>query len=287
MGKAKSEMSGLGSIAKKAAAIAAAAWGALKIGQFIGDAVQVYSDFDQAMANTAAIAGATAEQYEQLEAAALAMGRKTTKSATECAEALGYMSLAGWDVKTSIQSLEPILRLSEATQMDLATCSDLVTDSMSALGLETSRLGEYLDVAAMANNKSNQTAQQLMEAYLGVGGTLKGLNVPLQTSATALGVLANRGIKGSEAGNALNAILVNLTTGTGQAGKMMEKLGISAFDSSGKFIGLEETLRLVMNATAGMTEEQRNAALAAIGGKQHIDALNALMAGLNATTADG
>lgn len=287
MGKAKSEMTGLGSIAKKAAAIAAAAWGALKIGQFIGDAVKVYSDFDQAMANTAAIAGATAEQYGQLEAAALEMGRKTTKSATECAQALGYMSLAGWDVKTSIASLEPVLRLSEATQMDLATCSDLVTDSMSALGLESNRLSEYLDVAAMANNKSNQTAQQLMEAYLGVGGTLKGLNVPLQTSATALGVLANRGIKGSEAGNALNAILVNLTTGTGQAGKMMEKLGISAFDSNGKFIGLEETLRLVMKATEGMTEEQRNAALAAIGGKQHIDALNALMAGLNATTADG
>ena len=197
------------------------------------------------------------------------------------------MSLAGWDVNESIAGLEPILRLSEATGMDLATCSDLVTDSLSALNLQVDDLGEYLDVAAMANNKSNQTAQMLMEAYIAVGGTMKNLHVPIQESAAALGVLANRGIKGSEAGTALNAVINNLTTGTGQAGKMMDKLGISAFDSSGKFIGLAETIRVVDEATKGMTEEQRNAALAALGGKEHIDALNDLISGLNTTTADG
>ena len=171
--------------------------------------------------------------------------------------------------------------------MDLATCSDLVTDSLSALGLQVNDLGDYLDVAAMANNKSNQTAQMLMEAYIAVGGTMKNLNVPIQESAAALGVLANRGIKGSEAGTALNAVINNLTTGTGQAGKMMDKLGISAFDSNGKFIGLAETIRVVDEATKDMTEEQRNAALAALGGKEHIDALNDLISGLNTTTADG
>lgn len=287
MGTAETKMQSLGSIAAKAAAIAAAAWGALKIGQFVGDAVSTYADFDQAMANTAAICGATADDYARLQQAALDMGKATTKTATESAEALGYMSLAGWDVNESIAGLEPILRLSEATQMDLATCSDLVTDSLSALGLQVNDLGEYLDVAAMANNKSNQTAQMLMEAYIAVGGTMKNLNVPIQESAAALGVLANRGIKGSEAGTALNAVINNLTTGTGQAGKMMDKLGISAFDSSGKFIGLAETIRVVDEATKDMTEEQRNAALAALGGKEHIDALNDLISGLNATTADG
>lgn len=100
-------------------------------------------------------------------------------------------------------------------------------------------------------------------------------------------MLANRGIKGSEAGTALNAVINNLTTGTGQAGKMMDKLGISAFDSNGKFIGLAETIRVVDKATKDMTEEQRNAALAALGGKEHIDALNDLISGLNTTTADG
>ena len=287
MGTAETKMQSLGSIAAKAAAVAAAAWGALKIGQFVGDAVSTYADFDQAMANTAAICGATADDYARLQQAALDMGKTTTKTATESAEALGYMSLAGWDVNESIAGLEPILRLSEATGMDLATCSDLVTDSLSALNLQVDDLGEYLDVAAMANNKSNQTAQMLMEAYIAVGGTMKNLHVPIQESATALGVLANRGIKGSEAGTALNAVINNLTTGTGQAGKMMDKLGISAFDSNGKFIGLAETIRVVDEATKDMTEEQRNAALAALGGKEHIDALNDLISGLNTTTADG
>lgn len=287
MGTAETKMQSLGSIAAKAAKLAAAAWGAVKIGQFVSDAVSTYADFDQAMANTAAICGATADDYVRLQQAALDMGKATTKTATESAEALGYMSLAGWDVNESIAGLEPILRLSEATQMDLATCSDLVTDSLSALGLQVDDLGEYLDVAAMANNKSNQTAQMLMEAYIAVGGTMKNLHVPIQESAAALGVLANRGIKGSEAGTALNAVINNLTTGTGQAGKMMDKLGISAFDSSGKFIGLAETIRVVDEATKGMTEEQRNAALAALGGKEHIDALNDLISGLNTTTADG
>lgn len=287
VGDAGAKLTNLGTIAQKAAAVAAAAWGALKLGEFISSAVGTYQEFEQAMANTAAIAGATGEQYDALQAAALEMGKATSKSAKECADALGYMSLAGWDVNTSIASLEPVLRLSEATGMDLARCSDLVTDSMSALGVEAKDLAGYLDVAAMANNKSNQTAEMLMEAYIGVGGTMKNLNVPIQESAAALGVLANRGIKGSEAGTALNAVLNNLTTGTGQAGTMMKKLGISAFDSSGKFIGLEETIRMVSDATKGMTEEERNAALAAIGGKQHIDALNDLISGLTTTTADG
>ena len=287
MGTAETKMQSLGSVAAKAAKLAAAAWGAVKIGQFVSDAVNTYADFDQAMANTAAICGATADDYARLQQVALDMGKATTKTATESAEALGYMSLAGWDVNESIAGLEPILRLSEATQMGLATSSDLVTDSLSALGLQVDDLGGYLDVVAMANNKSNQTAQMLMEAYIAVGGTMKNLHVPIQESAAALGVLANRGIKGSEAGTALNAVINNLTTGTGQAGKMMDKLGISAFDSNGKFIGLAETLRVVDEATKDMTEEQRNAALVALGGKEHIDALNDLISGLNTTTADG
>ena len=287
VGSVNKKLGSIGNAAKTAAKVAVAAFAAVKIGDFISDAVDTYSEFNQTMASTSAIAGANAEEMQKLEAAALEMGKKTTKTATEASEALGYMALAGWDVDTSISALEPVLRLSEATQMDLATCSDLVTDSMSALGLSVDELSNYLDVATKANNKSNQTAQQLMEAYVGVGGVLNGLGVPLDESAAALGVLANRGIKGSEAGNKLSTVLINLTSGTGQAGKMMEKLGISAFDSEGKFIGLEKTLQLVNEATAGLSEEERNAALAAIGGKTQIDTLNDLLAGLNTTTEDG
>lgn len=262
-----------------AAGAAVTAVGAASIG--------VGKEFESAMSSWAATANATGEDYEKARAAAMEMGRSTSKTATESARALEYMALAGWDVETSIAGLPGVLRLSEATGMDLARTSDLVTDSMSALGVETEGLAGYLDVAAKANNKSNQTAEQLMEAYLGVGGTMKNLGIPIQESATALGILANRGIKGSEAGNALNAVMVNLTTGTGQAGKMMEKLGISAFDSDGKFLGLRETLSTVNDALSGLNEEERNAALAFIGGKQHVDALNDLMSGLNTTVAEG
>lgn len=248
---------------------------------------KVGKEFETAMDSVAATAHATDEQYAQLEAAAMEMGRTTSKTAAESANALEYMALAGWSVEDSIAGLPGILHLSEATGLDLARASDLVTDSMAALGLTVDDLSGYLDVAAKANNKSNQTAEQLMEAYLGVGGTMHNLNVPITESATALGVLANRGIKGSEAGTALNAIMINLTTGTGQAGKAMEALGVSAFDSEGNFIGLEATLQQVNAALEGCTEEQRNAYLAAIGGKHHVDALNDLMAGLNTTLENG
>ena len=287
VGGVNKKLESIGKAAKTAAKVATAAFAAVKVADFAKDAVETYTEFNQAMATTSALAGANTEEMQKLEAAALEMGKKTTKTATEASEALGYMALAGWDVETSISALEPVLRLSEATQMDLATCSDLVTDSMSALGLTVDELSGYLDVACKANNKSNQTAQQLMEAYIGCGGTLNNLNISVEDSATALGVLANRGIKGSEAGNKLNSVLVNLTSGTGQAGEMMEKLGISAFDSEGNFIGLEETLQVLNKALAGLTEEERNAALAAIGGKTQIDTLNDLLSGLNTTTADG
>jgi len=249
--------------------------------------IETGREFEAAMSSWSATATATNGEYALAREAAMEWGRKTSKTATESAEALEYMALAGWSVQDSIAGLPGVLRLSEATGLDLARTSDLVTDSMSALGIEIQDLGIYLDVAAAANNKSNQTAEHLMNAYLGVGGTMKNLRVPIQESATALGVLANRGIKGSEAGNALNAVMVNLTTGTGQAGKMMKKLKVSAFDAKGNFIGLSETLNVLDRAISKLNEEDRNKALAAIGGKQHVDALNALMSGLNTTVAEG
>lgn len=249
--------------------------------------VQVGKEFEASMSDAAATANASTEEFAKMEQAAMEMGKTTSKTASESAEALKYMSLAGWDVDTSISALPSVLKMSEASGMELAQTSDLVTDSMAALGVTVEQLPGYLDVATKAQTKSNQSAQQLMEAYLGVGGTMKNLNVPIEESATALGVLANRGIKGSEGGNALNAVMVNLTTGTGQAGKMMQQLGVSAFDQQGKFIGLEATLQQLDTALQGYSEEQKNAALAAIGGKQHMDALNALMAGLNTTNEEG
>lgn len=270
------------------AATVAVAATAAKVMKEVGEySVQVGMEFETAMSDAAATANASTEDFAKMEQAAMEMGKTTSKTASESANALEYMALAGWDVDTSISALPSVLKMSEASGMDLGRTSDLVTDSMAALGVSVNDLPNYLDVATKAQTKSNQSSEQLMEAYIGVGGTMKNLNVPIEESATALGVLANRGIKGSEAGNALNAVMVNLTTGTGQAGKMMQELGISAFDSQGNFIGLEETLQELNTSLQGYSEEERNAALAAIGGKQHMDALNDLMAGLNTTNEEG
>lgn len=247
----------------------------------------VGADFESSMSSWAATAQATKEEYVAAKAAAMEMGRSTSKTASESANALEYMALAGWSVEKSIKGLPSVLKLSEATALELATTSDLVTDSMSATGVEVDNLSHYLDVVAMANNKSNQTAQQLMEAYISVGGTMKNLNVPIEESATVLGMLANRGIKGSEAGNALNAVINNMTTRFGKAGKMMDKLGLSAFDSEGKFKGLKQTFLELNERLEGMSEEERNLALASLGGKEHTDALNDIMQGLTTTLADG
>ncbi|MCI8536753.1 MAG: phage tail tape measure protein [Hungatella sp.] len=255
----------------------------------LADTVKTGMDFESAMASAAATSGIdkTSKDYEKMEKAARQAGATTTKTAAESANALEYMALAGWDVDTSIQALPSILRLSEATGMDLARTSDMITDSMAALGLTVDELPTYLDKVAKAQNSSNQSAEQLLEAYLGVGGQFKNLGIDVTESATALGVMANRGLKGSEAATALNAVLINLTTGAGEAGDMMEHLGISAFDESGKFIGLQNVLLKVNQSMAGMTDKQKNATLAALGGKVHVDDLNKLLAGLNETNVEG
>lgn len=248
-------------------------------------AVDVGMDFDKAMSSWKGTAKATEAEFNIAREAAMKYGRETTKTATESANALEYMALAGWSVNDSVKALPSVLKLSEATNLDLARTSDLVTDSMSATGEVIGENGEnlqrFLDVATTANNKSNQTAEQLMEAWIQTGGVFKGLRVDIEDSATALGVLANRGIKGSEAGTALNAIMINLTTGAGQAGKAMKKLGVSAF-KDGKFKGLKQTLTDVRDKLAGLTEEEQNFYKARIGGKHHIDAFTHLLNGLDA-----
>lgn len=269
--------------AKKAVALATAFVG---IGAIKG-AVNTFSDFQASMSNVKALTGATGAEFEALENAALEMGKKTSKTAKESADALGYMALAGWDSATAIKGLEPVLRLSEAGALDLARTSDLVTDSMSALGVKVDDLPGFLDQVAQTSRKANTDVGMLMEAFIGVGGTMNSLGVPLDEANTALGVLANRGIKGSEAGNKLNSLLVNVTTGAGQAGTAMKQLGVKAFDSQGKFKGLENVLKEINAKTKELTEEQRNSYYAMIGGKTQVDTLNALMSGLNTTTAEG
>ena len=279
------KLDSIGKAAKTAAKIATAAFAAVKIGDFVKDAVDTYSEFNQAMAETAGIAGATEDEYKQLQAAAQEMGKRTTKTATEAAQALGYMSLAGWNVNDSISALEPVLRLSEATSMDLATCSDLVTDSMSALGLGVDDLTNYLNVAVQANNKSNTTAQALMEAMIGCGGAAKSAGMDYKQTAAALGILANNGIKGAEAGTALNSMLVRMTT-KDVAQKAFKELGVSIYDSSGAMRNMQDILVELNGAMSGLSQEQKNNYMAAIAGTNYYTQFGYLLEGV-AEGADG
>ena len=243
----------------------------------VAGAVDTFKNFEQAMANVAAASeiNQMSEDYALLEKAALDAGKVSSKTATEAAQALGKLSLAGWDVQDSISGLMPILKLSEATAMDLDFAADIVTDTMASLGLKVNDMPAYLDKLAKAQSKSNMTATQLMESYVAVGGTMNSFNVPVEESAAILGLMANRGTKGAEAGNSLNSVLVNLTTRTGQAGEALKKLDFSAFDEeSGKFIGLENSLYLLKEKLSGASDEQMAYFTAAIGGKIQLGMCN-------------
>lgn len=285
MKSVNSSLDSMTAMAKNAAKLVTASFAAVQVGQFIGDAVATYASFEQSMANTAAIANASAVDYQRLEEAALEMGKATTKTATEASEALGYMALAGWNVDDSITALEPVLRLSEATQMDLATCSDLVTDSMSALGLSVDELSGYLDVCTAANNNANTTAEALMEAFIGCGGAAKTIGADVLDTATALGVLANNGTKGAEAGTALNSMLVRISS-KDTAIAAMESLGVSAFDASGNFIGLQEVLVDLQGALSDLSTEEQAAYMAQIAGTNYYTEMSYLLDSV-AQSADG
>lgn len=240
-------------------------------------AIKVGTDFETSMSHVAAVSGATGEDLERLKAKAREMGATTNKSASEAADAMGYMALAGWDTQQMLAGIEPMLKLSSAGNIDLARTADLVTDSMSALGVEINELDAYLDVMAKTAQSSNTDIDQLGEAFITAGGKLRDLGIDFKEGAIALGLMANAGIKGSEAGRGLSAILTNLTAPTGQAKKALEELGISVFDTNGEFIGIEQALKKVDGALSGMTQEQQAMYKSMIAGKEHAKTFSALM----------
>lgn len=276
---AKNELEGMSSTAKKVAGLIATAFGAIKIKDFVKESVDTFSDYEQSLANTAAIANATKTEQEQLNEAAREAGKATTKTAQESADALGYMALAGWNVKESTSALQPVLKLSAASNMDLATCSDLVTDSMSALKLQVKDLPEYLDMVTKAQNSSNMNSQQMMEAYIKAGGAARTLGVSAKDTGVALGILANNGTKGAEGGTALNAMLTRLGSNK-NALSMMGALGISIFDAQGKFVGLEEALKRINAGVSKLSTEDQAKALKEIAGTNYYSKMAYLLDGV-------
>lgn len=272
-GFAKTAVIGIG------AAVAAVGAGMVA---FSKDAIGVGSQFDAAMSQVAATMGTTVDQIGNLTDFAMEMGATTAFSATEAAEALNYMALAGYDAETSMSMLPNVLNLAAAGNIGLARASDMVTDAQTALGLTLPQTEKLVDQMAKTSSKTNTSVEQLGDAILTVGGTAKNLAGGTTELATVLGVLADNGIKGAEGGTALRNIILALSAPTDQAAKALDDLGVSAYDADGNLRALPEVFADLNGAMEGMTQGQKTEVLNTIFNKVDLKAANALLA----TSAD-
>lgn len=285
LNKAMKNLDSLETTGRRVATGVATAFAAVNITRLAEDAVSTYSEFEQAMKNTAAIANATVSDYEKMEDAARAAGRATTMTATESAEAMGYMALAGWNAEESVSGLMPVLKLAEATGAELQQTSDLVTDSMSALGLKVKDISTYLNMLVAGNNNANTTAIMLMQSLTKTGGAAKVLDASLEDTITAVGILANNGTKAEEAGTAMNSMLTRIATNS-KALDALDQIGVKIFDAQGNFIGLKNTLVEIDAALSGRSIEDRTAILKNIAGTRYFSRMEYLLAGVR-SGADG
>lgn len=279
---AEDALSGLDSISNVAMAgmAAATAATATAVASAISDATETYKGFESEIKTVQSISGASATEFLALKEAAMDAGRTTIFTATEAASALEYTSLAGWSVQESIAGMPGIIKMTAATGKELKTTSDLLTDSMSALGIGVDGLDTYMDKLIQTNNKANTNAEQLMEALIGSGGAAKTLGVSLDDTISSLGVFANNGLKGTEAGTALNAIFVRLAGNT-QAIKELGNLGVDIWDSNGQFIGFEQTLERINVAMSNLNSEQRSMSLKKIAGVNYYSEMAYLLESVN------
>lgn len=268
----------LGNLAANAARdIANAVAGAFKTAaEYV---VETGSSFEASMSQVAATMGITAaaDEYGVLSAAAKEMGATTKYSATQAGEALNYLALAGYDAQKSVEALPVVLNTAAAGGIDLAYASDMITDSMSALGLQTNELAGFSDKLAKTSQKSNTSVAQLGEAILTVGGTAKSLSGGVEELDTMLGLIADNGIKGAEGGTALRNIILSLSAPTDTAAAALENLGIKVFDDEGKMRDLADVFSELDGALAPLTEQKKTQALSDIFNKVDLKAVNALL----------
>ena len=241
--------------------------------------VETGSSFEASMSQVAATMGITsaADEYGVLSAAAKEMGATTKYSATQAGEALNYLALAGYDAQKSVEALPVVLNTAAAGGIDLAYASDMITDSMSALGLQTNELAGFSDKLAKTSQKSNTSVAQLGEAILTVGGTAKSLSGGVEELDTMLGLIADNGIKGAEGGTALRNIILSLSAPTDTAAAALENLGIKVFDDEGKMRDLADVFGEIDGALAPLTEQKKTQALSDIFNKVDLKAVNALL----------
>lgn len=240
-------------------------------------ATKTGAEFESAMSKVSALSGATGKDLSTLEKAAREMGRTTRYGSTEAANALSYMSLAGWDTQQMVKGLKPVLNLASAGQMDLAQASDIVTDMMSMFGLEAEQAGRATDVFAVAQANSNTTVSQLGEALKKSGSAAAAAGQSLEDTSAILGVLANNGIKGSEAGTALNAMFRDLQAAAVDGKVAIGDTSVAVYDANGNMRSMVDIIADVEKATEGMTQEQKHNALASIFQQRSLKGMNTLL----------
>lgn len=250
------------------------------------ESIEAGMTFDKAMSQVAATMGVTNNDIQDLTAFAKEMGSTTAFSATEAAEALNYMALAGYDSETSMKMLPNVLNLAAAGTMDLATASDMVTDSQTALGLSIEETNTLVDQMAQTSSKSNTSVQQLGDAILTVGPTARNISGGITEMNTVLGVLADNGIKGSEAGTHLRNIMMSLSAPTDKAAGTLKNLGVSAVDAEGNMRPIPDIMRDLNVAMDGLTQEEKTQALSNIFNKFDLASVNALLGAAANNTKD-
>ena len=274
-GLASSLGKGFGNAMKVAGAAVGAATTA--VGAFAVSAVKAGASFDSSMAQVAATMGKTVDEIGELRDFAQQMGSTTAFSATQAADALNYMALAGYDAETSMKMLPNVLNLAAAGNMELATASDMVTDAQTALGLSLEETEKLVDMMAKASSKSNTSVSQLGEAILTVGGTAKTLSGGTNELNTALGVLADNGIKGSEGGTKLRNAILSLSSPTDDAAAALEGLGVQTKDAQGNLRPLKDIMGELSQSLDGLGTAERAEVISSIFNKTDIGAVNALL----------
>lgn len=246
----------------------------LEIGR---DIIQTGEQFTASMSEVQAISGATGEQLKQLEEAARLYGSTTKFSANEVADALKYMALAGWDAQTSISALPGVLDLAAASGMGLAQASDMVTDYLSAFGMEASQASYFSDLLTYAQGNSNTSAEQLGEAYRNCAANLNAAGQDIETVTSMLEAMANQGLKGSQSGTALTAVMRDITSKMEDGAVKIGNVSVAVQDAEGNFRDLTDIMTDVSKAVDGMGTATRATALSSVFTEESIKGVNLIL----------
>ena len=246
-------------------------------------AVKVGSSFEAAMSSVASISGATGSDFTALETKAKQMGATTAFSATEAANAMEYMAMAGWKTTDMVSGIDGIMNLAAASGADLAQTSDIVTDGLTAFGMKASESGRFADVMAAASANANTNVEMMGETFKYVGAAAGAMGYSIEDMAVATGLMANAGIKGSQAGTALRSTITRLAKPTKEAQTAMDALGLTVTNSDGSMKSFGTIMGDMRKGMQGMTEDQKAAYAAMLGGQE---AMSGLLAIANASDED-